>query len=888
MSDVTYADAVGRSDKASIESIDASAAAELSQISSFKNLKSLRLTGNKNVTDFSFLKDLPGLEKLYLRKMGLTQIPREVESLAKLTTLFLDGNSISDFSILPKLAALSDLGLEELGLKKVPEEVLKLKGLKVLGMTQNAIGSIDCLKKLPELEEVFVSNNKLHKIPNELTALKHLRLLAIAYNYSLSSWEALAKLTGLEELVLSNSHETKALPDFIFGLANLKRLSIDIHWNAPADKLAGISSIGNLKHLEELSIHGSAITGLPAALSGLTQLKKLDLQDNKALKDLAALKDLPELQELDLTECSIEELPESFGTLTGLKRLNLSKCQLKALPESFERLKRLETLDLSHNKPLQDVSGLRNLPALERLTLYSKLRQLPATLGTLTGLRVLELSAKASDVSFLAKLSSLEELYLADCSFDRLPKELQKLKKLTTYREGKAGQDDGFLKDYAGLQELSVNQESFVLPVLPALKKLSVGQIVSKLDLLALGSIKTIEDLEIHRSDHLKELPKAIASAPSLKRIKLEFMKELSDLSPIQNLPNLESLTISYCDKVPALPQELASCANLKEIELSDMGAVEDLAVLGALPQLTRLSLASLDKLERLPDSFSNLSKLRSVKLRSVKELKDISVLKTLPALEELSAEYCDSLRSKQVGEVEGAIASRAAKGVKLKQSYREFMSSGQYKKLTGKEDTKAANYRFPWSFDTPKALRQAIEDYSWLDDHRDSDSPLGEILGNPDHNIQPLAVLDYGFEGCEDEQVDSYQEEFLLVDTLHPLNPVFVWGHDMSSLSKLHDTFDDFLANLRDFGGQDTDEEKAEGDGPKDQAKQITTLEYRDQKSAKFWRIEVEGSRHTVTYGKIGTAGASLSKDFDGADAAKKDAQKLIQSKLNKGYQKK
>jgi len=62
--------------------------------------------------------------------------------------------------------------------------------------------------------------------------------------------------------------------------------------------------------------------------------------------------------------------------------------------------------------------------------------------------------------------------------------------------------------------------------------------------------------------------------------------------------------------------------------------------------------------------------------------------------------------------------------------------------------------------------------------------------------------------------------------------------------------------------------------------------LEYKDEKSAKFWKINVEGTSHTVTYGKIGTDGQSKTKTFETAEKATKDAEKLVKAKTKKGYQ--
>lgn len=61
--------------------------------------------------------------------------------------------------------------------------------------------------------------------------------------------------------------------------------------------------------------------------------------------------------------------------------------------------------------------------------------------------------------------------------------------------------------------------------------------------------------------------------------------------------------------------------------------------------------------------------------------------------------------------------------------------------------------------------------------------------------------------------------------------------------------------------------------------------LHYMDAKSSKFWRIELNGSSHTVTYGKIGASGTSATKEFDSPAAAQKSYQALLKEKLAKGY---
>lgn len=61
--------------------------------------------------------------------------------------------------------------------------------------------------------------------------------------------------------------------------------------------------------------------------------------------------------------------------------------------------------------------------------------------------------------------------------------------------------------------------------------------------------------------------------------------------------------------------------------------------------------------------------------------------------------------------------------------------------------------------------------------------------------------------------------------------------------------------------------------------------LVYMDAKSSKFWNIELNGTSHTVTYGRIGTSGQSGIKTFPSPEAAQKDMDKLVREKLSKGY---
>ncbi|WP_244894463.1 WGR domain-containing protein [Leptospira alexanderi] len=61
--------------------------------------------------------------------------------------------------------------------------------------------------------------------------------------------------------------------------------------------------------------------------------------------------------------------------------------------------------------------------------------------------------------------------------------------------------------------------------------------------------------------------------------------------------------------------------------------------------------------------------------------------------------------------------------------------------------------------------------------------------------------------------------------------------------------------------------------------------LTYKDETSDKFWNIEVNEDSFTVTYGKTGTTGQTQTKKFKDEFTCLKEAGKLLNEKLKKGY---
>jgi uncharacterized protein (TIGR02996 family) len=61
--------------------------------------------------------------------------------------------------------------------------------------------------------------------------------------------------------------------------------------------------------------------------------------------------------------------------------------------------------------------------------------------------------------------------------------------------------------------------------------------------------------------------------------------------------------------------------------------------------------------------------------------------------------------------------------------------------------------------------------------------------------------------------------------------------------------------------------------------------FELRDDRSAKFWSIDLQGNRFTVRFGKIGTTGQTQTKEFASDAQARAEHDKIVAEKIKKGY---
>ena len=181
----------------------------------------------------------------------------------------------------------------------------------------------------------------------------------------------------------------------------------------------GLSAVPR-KYRQRVTANGTAVnvtkhgwTDLPEWLSTLTELRILNLRNNKLRRLPEWLGTYPYLRELYLDNNQLSQLPETIGNLTSLRSLQVSGNQLTRLPRTLGNLAGLRTLQLSSNQLTQLPDTIGNLTRLGELRLAdNRIARLPGSFGSLISLRTLQLTGNQlaylpAEMGNLTKLSDL-------------------------------------------------------------------------------------------------------------------------------------------------------------------------------------------------------------------------------------------------------------------------------------------------------------------------------------------------------------------------------------------------------------------------------------------------------------------------------------------------
>jgi len=317
---------------------------------------------------------------------------------------------------------------------------------------------------------------------------------------------------------------------------------------------------------------------------------------------LGCVRRMPHLTRLivDWNSCKVENMPECIGLLIGLEELVMKNISVERLPASFFH------------------AGL----SLKKMTLtfsaFSDLQELPASLGHLTTLQELVLSAVGLWGS-RPRGSRLQEL---PASFVLL----------TTLRQLTIEYCRELRALPAGLGQLGALKQ-LTLCYLDALQSIPDASVCG---------LTSLESLKIKGCDKLNTLPASIGQLGALKELTLESLPNLQEMLDVSRLTSLESLTMTLCKKLKALSTSMGQLGALKQLtvcNLHELQAMPD--TLGKMTALERLTLIECDKLKALPESIMHLSRLQHLQIERC-PLQDMPCIEALTVLRDLTLHVAD------------------------------------------------------------------------------------------------------------------------------------------------------------------------------------------------------------------------------------------------------
>lgn len=172
-----------------------------------KNLQSLDLSGNRNLSLPASIGQLKNLQELDLCNTRLTSLPTTIGRLRNLKRFHICTNYIT----------------------RLPSAIGELKKLEVLDISDNKLTSLpESIGELKKLVMLSADNNKFTSLPESIGELKKLRWLGLMYNELTSLPESIGQLRNLERLDIVNQKLTK-LPASFGKLKKLKDLFINLY-----------------------------------------------------------------------------------------------------------------------------------------------------------------------------------------------------------------------------------------------------------------------------------------------------------------------------------------------------------------------------------------------------------------------------------------------------------------------------------------------------------------------------------------------------------------------------------------------------------------------------------------------------------------------------------
>jgi hypothetical protein len=346
----------------------------ISNVENLARLGCLTTVHSLRIRNVPALVELSGLERLHTVALYFGIDRAAVRSLSALGRL----QSVGGIFSLSALPALPDLhGLEDfteghiVAISKNPV-LHSLKGLGLRDLREKISGGNR------EQGEIRIEHNPaLGSL--EGFQVQRVGLVVIWDNDSLTSLDALASLTAIDFLVISENRELLSVP--LGGLNSSLSFSLTID-RTPS--LRDLSGIEHLRKLSEVRLTENPVLEDIDALSEL-EIGALTLSGNASLADLSALQHLTALDTLTIEKSPKITSLAAFRNLTFAHSLTINDTGLTDLA-GLERLEIDRALRITENQALESVTGLG--PGTR--VLHDLLLRANARLTDLSGLYKLE------------------------------------------------------------------------------------------------------------------------------------------------------------------------------------------------------------------------------------------------------------------------------------------------------------------------------------------------------------------------------------------------------------------------------------------------------------------------------------------------------------------
>lgn len=421
------------------------------------------------------------------------------------------------------------------------------------------------------------------------------------------------------------------------------------------ESITDLAPLARLGSLEKLSLRFTRVTDV-SPLAGLSHLRELEIAGCRQeewdsyecynergarpserggppplvtpLEDISPLANLRELQSIRLDSTLVTDLAPLSG-LAKLRALHLfhtPATRLPALPKSLEILE-------ADSSALEDIEGLRDLPRLETLSLWSSRARSVDALEHDTALRTLRvsgslLSGLITSLEGLSKLSGLTSLSLSEMdAVDLAP-----------------------LANMSALTKLHI-KNSGVLGIAPLANLKQLAELELDATRWTPGSSRFTEhgkNDDYHYLPHPEEVIDLVPLGGLRELRTLSLAGRPGSLAPLAKLTKLEQVTLGGGpESYPTF--DLAHLRNAKNLSTLDIeqGQPSRLADIGALTSLEELRLVNATVKLRSTTALSKLVRLKKLHIGDWTSF-DFSHLEAMSHLEtlEVTAETGTSLAS--------------------------------------------------------------------------------------------------------------------------------------------------------------------------------------------------------------------------------------------------